>query len=419
MTRATGTTSATAAPDSAVERLAAVDALRGFALFGILMVNTTYLASAYHGTGVEDPGFDGPLVGAVRSVVATFFEAKFFLLFSFLFGYSFTLQLASTKRTQARFAPRFLRRLAGLFVLGVAHAVVLFPGDILTTYAILGLILLALHRIRPRTAVRTAMVLFTVTAAAYLLLALALWSAGGSVNEVSAAADAARATDALRGDAASVIAAHLAQLPDVVFILVFFQAPAALAAFLLGLAAGKHQALADITRDGRLLRRLQIWGFSVGLCGGVVYAHASLAHPATAYQVLALGIDVITAPLLAAAYAATILRLANGRRARTVIAALAPAGRMTLTNYLTQSLVCALLFTGYGAGLVGRIPPAGIAVIALVLFAVQAVASRWWLSRHPYGPAEWGLRAWTTLSWPTWKARAGTVNRSALSRNRW
>ncbi|WP_405594459.1 DUF418 domain-containing protein [Streptomyces sp. NBC_01410] len=406
MTSTTGTTPPVAARDSAVERLAAVDALRGFALFGILMVNITYLASAYHGTGVEDPGFNGPLDGGVRALVATFFEAKFFLLFSFLFGYSFTLQLASAKRTQARFAPRFRRRLAGLFVLGVAHAVVLFPGDILTTYAVLGLILLALHRIRPRTAVCTAMVLFTVTAAAYLLFALSLWPDGGGVNEVSAAADAARATDALRGDAASVIAAHLAQLPDVVFLLVFFQAPAALAAFLLGLAAGKHQALADITRHGRLLRRLKIWGFSVGLCGGLVYAHASLAHPATTYEVLALGIDVITAPLLAAAYAATVLRLANGRRARTVIAVLAPAGRMTLTNYLTQSLVCALLFTGYGAGFVGRVPPAGIAVIALVLFAVQAVASRWWLNRHLYGPAEWGLRAWTTLSWPKEKARA-------------
>ncbi|MEV0280564.1 hypothetical protein AB0I22_29815 [Streptomyces sp. NPDC050610] len=64
-----------------------MDALRGFALFGILMVNITYMASAYHGTGLEDPGLGGPLSEAAHWVVAVLFEAKFFLLFSFLFGY--------------------------------------------------------------------------------------------------------------------------------------------------------------------------------------------------------------------------------------------------------------------------------------------------------------------------------------------
>ncbi|WP_411112033.1 DUF418 domain-containing protein [Streptomyces sp. c-19] len=356
----TGATEATAVKDRHVGRLGAVDALRGFALFGILIVNSTYLASAYHGTGVEDPGVGGPLDDAVRAIVATFFEAKFFLLFSFLFGYAFTLQLASADRARARFVPRFLRRLTGLFLLGVVHAVVLFPGDILTTYAVLGLVLLVFHRIRPRTAVRTAVVLFGGTAAAYALLAVAvtLWSAHAGLDEVAAAADAARA----------------------------------------------------------------------GLGGGAVYAHASLAHPSTAYQILALGVDVITAPLLAAAYAATVLRLANGRHGRAVIAALAPAGRMTLTDYLTQSLACALLFTGYGAGLVGRVPPTGVASIALTLFAAQALASRWWLDRHPYGPAEWGLRAWTSLSWPDWRTgprrgdkparsvQSGSVARRAATR---
>lgn len=130
-------------------RLAQVDALRGFALLGILVVNIGYMASTYHGSGLEDPGFASPLDGAVRWFVTVFFEAKFFLLFSFLFGYSFTLQLDSAERSGARFAPRFLRRLAGLFVLGALHAVLLFPGDILTMYAVLGLILLAARRPGP------------------------------------------------------------------------------------------------------------------------------------------------------------------------------------------------------------------------------------------------------------------------------
>ncbi|MGW7072186.1 DUF418 domain-containing protein [Streptomyces sp. NPDC054855] len=389
-------------------RLAQVDALRGFALLGILMVNITYMASAYHGTGLEDPGLSGPVSEAVRWLVAVLFEAKFFLLFSFLFGYSFTLQIDSAERRGARFTPRFLRRLTGLFVIGVVHAVVLFPGDILTLYAVLGLILLALRRIRPRTAVRIAVALLAVTAVAYAFLALAAGHAGGDGTiSPSTAAAAAQATEALRGGPASVIGAHLEELPDVAFLLVFFQAPSALAAFLLGLAAGRRRALADTDRHQRLLRRLQWVGFTVGLPGAIVYADASLNHPESAYQLFAMGLDVVTAPLLAAAYAATVLRLTHGRRGQSLVNALAPAGRMSLTNYLGQSLVCALLFTGLGAALVGRVPPIGVAAIALTLFAVQTVASRRWLRHHAYGPLEWLLRAWTTLSIPPWHPQPG------------
>ncbi|MEV0261239.1 DUF418 domain-containing protein [Streptomyces sp. NPDC050617] len=385
-------------------RLAQVDALRGFALFGILMVNITYMASAYHGTGLEDPGLGGPLSEAARWVVAVLFEAKFFLLFSFLFGYSFTLQIDSAGRRGDRFTPRFLRRLTGLFVIGAVHAVVLFPGDILTLYAVLGLILLALRRLRPRTAVRVAVALLVITAVGYGLLALAAWQSGADgVIPPSTATAAAQATDALRGGPAAVIGAHLDQLPDMAFLLIFFQAPSALAAFLLGLAAGRRRALADTGAHQRFLRRLQWTGFTAGLLGGVVYAAVNLNHPA--YQAGAMGLDVLTAPLLAAAYAATVLRLAGGRRGRAVIAALAPAGRMSLTNYLGQSLVGALLFTGFGAALIGRVPPAGVAGIALALFAAQAAASRWWLRRHAYGPLEWLLRAWATLSAPPWRPR--------------
>lgn len=387
-------------------RLAQVDALRGFALLGILMVNITYMASAYHGTGLEDPGLGGPLSEGVRWLVAVLFETKFFLLFSFLFGYSFTLQIDSAERRGAPFTPRFLRRLTGLFVLGGIHAVVLFPGDILTLYAVLGLILLALRHIPARTAIRIAVALPAVTAVGYVLLALTVAHAGGGGTIPSSEASAAaEATEALRGGPASVIGAHLRQLPDVAVLLVFFQAPSALAAFLVGLAAGRRRALADTDRHPRLLRRLQWAGFTAGLLGAVVYADASLNHPESAYQLFALGLDVITAPLLAAAYAATVLRLVHGRCGRTVVTALAPAGRMSLTNYLGQSLVCALLFTGFETALIGRVPPIGVAVIALTLFAAQTVASRWWLTHHGYGPLEWLLRAWTTLSIPPWRPR--------------
>ncbi|MCM2392543.1 DUF418 domain-containing protein [Streptomyces albipurpureus] len=388
-------------------RIMDIDVLRSFALFGILMVNTTYLASAYQGTGLTDPGFDSTLDNATRYLVAIAFEAKFYLLFSFLFGYSFTLQMKSAERGDARFTPRFLRRCGALLAIGALHAVVLFPGDILTTYAVLGLVLLAARRTRPRAAVRTAVILFTVTAVGYLLLAWAQQLAGGGgIDPAAVGAQAQQATEALRGSPGSVINAHLEQLPEVALLLIFFQAPAALAAFLLGLAAGKHEVLTDITRHKSSLRRIQWIGFPIGLLGGVIYAHSGLEHPGTAYQMVGLGIDVATAPLLAAAYAATVLRLAATRRGGRVAPVLAPAGRMTLTNYLMQSLVLALLFTGLGTALVGRVPPPLVALIAVALFTVQLIVCRWWLRHHRYGPVEWLLRAATNAEWPHWRRAA-------------
>ncbi|MBD3934933.1 DUF418 domain-containing protein [Streptomyces chumphonensis] len=373
------------------------------------MVNITYLASTYHGGAVPDPAFTGAVDHVTRFLVTMLFEAKFYLLFSFLFGYGFTLQLNSAARSGARFTPRFLRRLGGLYVLGTLHAVLLFPGDILTTYAVLGLVLLWLRRLSPAAAVRIAVGLFACAALLYLALGtyLAATGAGGPAPaEVAAASE--QAAEALRGTPAEVVGAHLDQLPDVAFLLLFFQMPAALACYLLGLAAGRRELLAVITRHRRTLARVQWVGYPVGLAGGAFYAYASLHRGDDAAHLLALGVDMITAPVLAAAYGATVLRLLSTLRGRRLRRVLAPVGTMTLTHYLTQSLVCALLFTGYGAALVNRVSPLMLVAAAVALFGAQALASRRWLRRHRYGPAEWLLRAVTLGARPPGRGRHAT-----------
>ncbi|MEG1053463.1 MAG: DUF418 domain-containing protein, partial [Janthinobacterium sp.] len=118
-------------------RIADVDALRGCALFGILVVNIGAFATPWFGLGLTDPAFHGGVDRATHFLVALLFETKFYLLFSFLFGYSFTLQMQAAARADAPFVPRMLRRQAGLWLIGALHAVFLFHGDILTTYAVL------------------------------------------------------------------------------------------------------------------------------------------------------------------------------------------------------------------------------------------------------------------------------------------
>ena len=93
-------------------------------------------------------------------------------------------------------------------------------------------------------------------------------------------------------------------------------------------------------------------------------------------------------------------------KGKRVAAFLAPAGRMALSNYLLQSLVCSFIFTGFGFGLVGRLVPGAACALAVGIFAVQLVASRWWMSIHAYGPLEWLLRAITIAAWPAMRKKA-------------
>jgi uncharacterized protein len=373
-------------------RLASVDALRGSALLGILVVNIGFLASGFRMAGMAEPAFTSGLDWAVRWTVTMFLENKFYLLFSFLFGYSFTLQLESAVRRGARFAPMFLRRLAGLFLLGMAHAVLLFPGDILTTYAVTGLALLLLRRITPRTAVMLAAALTGLLTLGFLMLA-ALQLAGldlaGTVSH--GAGEALGSDDALRGSCLQIIAEHLRKLSLIVVLRVLFQGPAVLAACLIGFAVGKLGVLRDLDRHASALRRLQWAGFAIGLPGALVYTSSAWGDGIGKFAGSA--VDLVTAPLLAAAYAATFLRLLP--RLPRLGRALAAPGRLALSNYLAQSLVCALLFTGYGLALVDRVSPPVEVLIALAVFTAQVLVSRWWLRGHAYGPVEWLLRLLT------------------------
>ncbi|WP_233583864.1 DUF418 domain-containing protein [Micromonospora sp. CV4] len=382
-------------PGRDVRRILDVDALRGFALLGILVVNVWYFASGFAFHRVLDPAYDSGLDHGVHTAVALLFEMKFYLLFSFLFGYSFTLQLDSANRHGAAFHPRFLRRLAGLFVLGGIHALLLFQGDILSTYAVLGLVLLAVQRIRPRTALILAGVLIGLVVLFFASLALASVS---SVDQAAALTAGQQTTEALAGGPSSVIAEHLRTLPTMVAGTIVLQAPVAFAMFLLGLAAGRHRILADVSSYRRGLRLLQLIGYPIGLAGAMTVV--GLGGIAT---VEGLALTTATGPALAAAYAASMLQLFHTGVGRRVAAALAPGGRMALTNYLGQSLVCVLLFTGVGFGLVGRIAPLGVLAIAAGIFAAQLAVSAYWLRGHRYGPVEWVLRAVTNAERPAWR----------------
>ena len=393
------------APATSCARIADVDALRGCALFGILAVNIGAFATPWFGLGLTDPAFHGGVDRATHFLVALLFETKFYLLFSFLFGYSFTLQMQAAARAGAPFAPRMLRRQAGLWLIGALHAVILFHGDILTTYAVLGIVLLALHRCGERTALALAAILLTVCVAfwAWMAWLQGLQPPGGAEHVVAMARQAAAALAAYQGTPATIVAQHLRELREIWIVLLLVQAPCALAMFLCGLAAGKREMLLHAS-DYLPLRRRLLWaGALAGLPGAALYAWTSVYGQSQAWQVAGLATGLATAPLLAGAYLALALALFERLRDGMLFALLADTGRMALSNYLLQSAICALLFLAYGARLMGGVSPPGALALAVAIFCLQLPLSRWWLRHHAYGPVEWLLRALTIAAWPRWR----------------
>lgn len=400
-------------PGGANARIEGVDALRGFALLGIFLVNISAFASSFYGKEIWDPAFDAPLDRGARLFVSLLFETKFYLLFSFLFGYSFTLQMESARRSGASHAHRFLRRLAGLWLLGVLHAVFLFHGDILTTYAVLGVLLLAIGAWADGRLLRLATALIALTACAWALLALASAIEAQPLDHAALHREAEAATQAFRQSAATVVAQHLRELSTIWQMLLFVQAPCALSMFMLGLVAGRRRMLERVDELHRLRARLMRLGALVGFPGAAIYAYSAVYRADDAALAAAgFAIGLATAPFLTGAYIA--MAVSCFERFPGLRHALAPAGRMALSNYLLQSATCALLFHAYGLGLVGQLSPLQVLLLALLLFILQLALSRWWMQRFAYGWLEWLLRAITLGAWPRWRRASGRTSATTI-----
>lgn len=380
-------------------RIQDIDALRGFALLGILVVNITFAASGYPIHLAQNPAYDSWLDHSVHWLSSAFVDMKFYLLFSFLFGYSFQLQMEAAQRAGAAFKPRMLRRLGGLFVLGALHGVFLITGDILSVYAIIGLVLLAMRRVKDRTALLVAGGIYV-----YLFITLgvaALFVDSTQFLDPTTAVAAAQETTAnLAGSFSDVIGEHVRALPTYGLSLLTVQGPTTLAAFLIGMVAGRRRLLQNPHGADALLRLSQLVGFAIGITGGLVYASGGNG------DTRAVLMSVMTAPFLTAAYVASLLRIMHSDRGQDIRQLLAPAGQMALSNYLGQSVATMLIFTGVGFGLAGQVSPLETVGLAVGIFVLQVLLSHVWLSSFRYGPVEGVLRAVTNRTAPSWRLQA-------------
>lgn len=395
---------------SSARRIGEIDTLRGFALFGILVTNVIVMTTLLSFTGPNSdpqPLYDGAWDRLVYGTVDGLFLGRFYLLFAFLFGYSFTLQIAAAQRAGAAPVPRLLRRCGALFLIGLAHVALLWIGDILTLYALLCLILVILRKIRPRTALITGVVLYTLFT---LLAFLPSGDSGGSpVAGLGELFDLQRIREQYTGGLTDTFFAQIHLGPVFMLFTWAAQGIPSLGMFLIGMAAGKRRIFEDAELLRRWTPRAMVAGLGVGLPVSLVTVAGETKDAALPW--FWPGLQELVNPLMTLGYVAVIVWLTRSRWAGAV-ARLAPAGRMAASNYIFQSIVLMFVYTGYGLALGDRVPPAGVVGIALVTYAVQLWLSTWWLRGHRYGPVEWLLRAATYREWPAWRRAPEAVRAS-------
>lgn len=366
---------------STLPREALPDRLRGIALLGIVVVNAAFL-------GISADGFTQASVEGVANfvtalAVVTFAQGKFYLLFSFLFGYSASFILRDNSMADRR---RYLRRLLALFLFGIAHAVFFFVGDILITYSILGLLLFAVSRSSDRVLRRWT---FAAIAVAVLLI-LAVTSLAAVFSEVGSTLsglDRALAT----GSFAEASLARLEALPMFLASVFFLQGPMAFAAFTLGLRASRRRLLADPADRIDLWRRLAMWGWGIGLplqaiTGWIQVTAIANDDPLSPLGAAGVAVSFIAAPILTAGYVGSIALVIAHKP--NFLSIMAPAGRMSLTVYIGESALLSFLFAAYGLGYFGQW---GVLYVVLASFASWAILSMFawvWMKRFSQGPLE-------------------------------
>jgi uncharacterized protein len=380
--------------NSSQKRQTLPDQLRGFALLGIIVVNMPFLAVS--NIGIWEMQLSNLSDKVVAFLIVALAQGKFYLLFAFLFGYSLTLILKSRSTNSIKM---YLRRLVGLALLGAGHAYLFFIGDILMSYALLGLVLLLFIGRSMRTVLFASVFSYLI---GLVLLTLVFFETLGTESSAGGFISNPDALDkALTGSFLDSVVGRANAIPEALLVQLFINWFPAMSMFLLGLAAGRIGLLSDPTKNKTLWRKCVIVGVFVGLPAGIASAWLALVpeDPNGVYGIAGVVVGFALAPALSAGYVGAIALLSH----RRFMSYTEPAGRMSLTGYLGESILLAAIFCGWGLGLFGLLSLTQALIVALGVWIALELFAKLWLRNFAYGPFEWILRSWSKFEIATFR----------------
>ena len=368
------------------QRDTAPDVLRGFALLGILVVNIQFmgLSSDQGARGEWTQGFAN---GSATFLIASLFAGKFYLLFSFLFGYSSNYVIRNDRANR----PRWIKRCFVLIAFGAIHFTFLWHGDIIFMYGLLGLLLTFFFFRADRTIQIWTQVVFSISTVFIVLFGVLTIIVEHVLKEdLGVTTESSLDVILQNGTFLESIPARIEVWLLSISSGIFIQGGLAFAAFLLGLRLARSNFLSspiDKAANSKLMKKGLIFGLPIQIIAAVIFLQNEQAsQPSESIYLLSLFASIVAAPLLSMFYAGVIRKLVEERP--HLVLWMKPAGKMSLTMYISQSVITSLIFTPWGLGLFQDLQTWQVFVLAFAIWLFLSYFAALWLKRFNQGPLE-------------------------------
>ena len=370
-----------------MQRETTPDVLRGFALLGILVVNIQFMALSSD-QGARGEWTQGLVNGGATWIIAAIFAGKFYLLFSFLFGYSSSYIIKNDKANRGR----WIKRCFALTAFGAIHFTLLWHGDIIFVYGLFGLLLLAFLFRTDRVIKIWTRVVYAVSGLLITLVAVSLLIQERYFpDRINDEYIEPRLDEVLRsGTFIEAISPRIELWVFGVITGIFLQGGLAFAAFLLGMRLARSNFLSANHDQGQNARMIKL-GLSIGLpvqalAAFLLVRNEQTTEPSEAIYLSTLFLGFLTAPLLSMAYVG-IIRKVVWIKPKAVLW-MSSAGKMSLTNYISQSVLTSIIFGAWGFGLFQELQIWAVLLLAIAIWLTLTYLSTLWLKRFNQGPLE-------------------------------
>jgi uncharacterized protein len=369
------------------QRDIAPDVLRGFALLGILVVNIQFMGLS-SSEGARGEWTLGLANGSATFIIASIFAGKFYLLFSFLFGYSSHYIVRGECSNRAR----WIKRCFVLIALGALHFTFLWHGDIIFVYGVFGLLLTLFFFRTDRTIKIWTRIVFIFSSTLILLVGALAYLAERLFPEESFQAPMETRLDEALSDGSFIdaVPARLEMWAYGVSTGIFLQGGMAFAAFLLGVRMARANFLSspiDTKHNNKLIKIGLYLGAPIQiLAAAILVNNEQSPEPSEAIYLISLFSSFVAAPLLSMFYIGVIRKLVEEKP--RLVTWMKPAGKMSLTIYISQSVITTWIFSSWGLGLFQELQTWQVLILAFGIWLFLANLATIWLSKFKQGPLE-------------------------------
>ena len=369
-----------------MQRDIAPDVLRGFALLGILVVNIQFMALSSD-QGARGEWTQGFANGSATFAIAAIFAGKFYLIFSFLFGYSSNYIIRDERSNRAR----WIKRCFALVILGALHFTFLWHGDIIFVYGLFGLLLTFFFFRSDKTLKIWSYAVFSISAFLIMIVGLSAYFAENYLQQDFQTASESNLDEILRnGSFLESIPARLELWIYGISSGIFLQGGLAFAAFLLGIRMARSRFLSspiDKHQNSSTIKKGLILGAPIQIASAIVLLrNEQSADPSESIYLLALFASFVAAPLLSMSYIGLIRKLVEDKP--HLVTWMKPAGKMSLTVYISQSIITSLIFSPWGLGLFQELQTWQVLILAFGIWGLLVYLAIKWVERFKQGPLE-------------------------------